>query len=358
MEECRQPRPARLLARGDDDARRNPVGREAAASCRRSPRDAPQPARPRALADRPAASAHRACRGQPVSGSMFFGRGSSPRRELRPAGGLPSHPELLDWLARDFVDRGWDVKALVQIIVLVGDLPRRRSRAASATADAIPTTCCWPAARGSGCRPRCCRHGALAQRAAGGRRSAVRAVKPYQPEARGAGQQHLPARSTSHDTGDGLYRRSLYTFWRRTSPPPNMLMFDVADPRSLRRPAAGHRARRCSRWCCSTIRSSSRRPGAGRAARPLVSPRPGGATPWAFRPLIGRTPDTREGEILAQASTSAAVSEADAKAADEPARRGARTAGCRSPLPMSRRGHRGEPDHQPRRVRRDDEDAA
>ncbi len=135
----------------------------------------------------------------------------------------PVHLELLDTLARDFVDSGWDSRAMLRRFVLSSTY-RQSSRASDASGQADPD-------------------GALLSRAARTRMSAevVRdsvlfaagllheerggpSVYPYQPP--GLWQEK---RSITYPTGRGtsLVRRSLYTFWRRTSPPPTMTMFDA-----------------------------------------------------------------------------------------------------------------------------------
>ena len=71
-----------------------------------------------------------------------------------------------------------------------------------------------------------------------------------------------------HDKGEGLYRRSVYTFWKRTGPAPVMMALDAGQARRLPGQARKLPPRRCRRWCCSTARSSSRR--RGRSASAMV----------------------------------------------------------------------------------------
>ena len=68
-------------------------------------------------------------------------------------GETPSHPELLDWLAVEFMETGWDVKQLQKLIVMSATY-RQSANAKGTTCSAIPTTAGWPAARASACRPR------------------------------------------------------------------------------------------------------------------------------------------------------------------------------------------------------------
>jgi hypothetical protein len=157
---------------------------------------------------------------------LFFGRGLVATTEnFGSQGALPTHPELLDWLARDFIASGWNVKRLCKQIVLSSTY-RQRSAADQHRRERDPDNLLL--ARGPSHRlsAEMLRDAALA---AGGlmvERFGGPPARPYQPPGLWKGQnpflpEYVP------DTGLGLYRRSLYTFWRRTSPPPNMLAFDA-----------------------------------------------------------------------------------------------------------------------------------
>lgn len=227
MEEMRQPRQAYVLARGAYDAPKNrPVGRQTPASMPPFPTDAPlnrlglarwltQPNHP--LTARVAVNR---------LWQLFFGRGIVATAEnFGTQGVLPTHPELLDWLAREFVSSGWDVKRLCKEIVLSATY-RQRSAAPPALRERDPDNLLL--ARGPSRRlsAEMLRDSVLA---AGGLlvdRLGGPPAKPYQPPGLWKEQNtFLPPYVP--DTGEGLYRRSLYTFWRRTSPPPNMLAFDA-----------------------------------------------------------------------------------------------------------------------------------
>ena len=134
---------------------------------------------------------------------------------------------MLDWLARDFIASGWDVKRLCRDDRPFLDLPPALGGASAELRERDPDNLLL--AHGPSRRlsaedaPR---------RGPGGWRFAVAEevggppVKPYQPPGMWHGMNgFLPAYVP--DKGEGLHRRSLYTFWRRTSPPPNMLAFDA-----------------------------------------------------------------------------------------------------------------------------------
>ena len=86
---------------------------------------------------------------------MYFGTGLVKTAEdFGSQGESPSHPELLDWLATEFVRTGWDVKAMQRLIVTSRHLPAVVDRSAGTCASAIRRIGCSRAARASACRPR------------------------------------------------------------------------------------------------------------------------------------------------------------------------------------------------------------
>lgn len=159
---------------------------------------------------------------------LIFGQGLVKTSEdFGSQGALPSHPELLDWLAVTFRRSGWDIKGMIKLIMLSAtyqqsstvdvDLRARDpdnqllARGASYRLSAEEIRDCALAASG------------LMTRKIGGP-----SVKPYQPpglwEEKG---EFTVLKAYVRDSGEDLYRRSLYTFWRRTSPPPSMTTFDA-----------------------------------------------------------------------------------------------------------------------------------
>jgi len=140
----------------------------------------------------------------------------------------PTHPELLDWLAVDFREKGWDLKALIKQIVTT-ETYRQDAKIDAAEYAADPENR-W-LARGPRYRldAEVIRDQALFVSGALQDRVGGPPVKPYQP----VGIWNAVAYSGSdtryyHEGKDeALYRRSLYTFWKRTAPPPSMTTFDA-----------------------------------------------------------------------------------------------------------------------------------
>jgi len=161
----------------------------------------------------------------------FFGRGIvKTSGDFGMQGELPSHPELLDWLAVDFMNHGWNIKRLVKQIVssatyqqsaivsaeklrtdpeniLLARAPRYRIPAESVRDVVLASS-------------------GLLVKTIGGP-----SVKPYQPaglwEAATSGRGILA--NYKQDHGNSLYRRGMYTFIKRTVPPPTMAIFDASN---------------------------------------------------------------------------------------------------------------------------------
>lgn len=143
-------------------------------------------------------------------------------------GERPSHPELLDWLAVEFIESGFDQRALLRLLLesatfrqssrsrpelaqidpddrLLGRYPRRRLSAEEIRDGALYAA------------------GLLVERLGGP------SVKPYQPPGLWEEVAMLQSNTRSYQQGSGeaLWRRSLYTYWKRAAPPPAMLSFDA-----------------------------------------------------------------------------------------------------------------------------------
>ncbi len=157
---------------------------------------------------------------------QFFGVGLVKTSENFGAQGeTPSHPELLDWLARELIESGWNVKSLHRAIVLSSTY--RQSSAVTARQLALDPENRW-LARG----PRY-RLPAFALRDQALAVSGLLVERPYGPPTK----PYLPPRlwesisnnKYEQDHGKALYRRSLYTFWRRTIPPPLLTTLNAAE---------------------------------------------------------------------------------------------------------------------------------
>jgi len=156
---------------------------------------------------------------------MFFGQGLVKTVEdFGSQGEWPLHLDLLDWLAVEFMDRGWDQRSLEKLIVM-SDTYRQSSAAPPESWQRDPENRLL--ARGPRVRLAApfVRDQALAVSGLLVPKIGGPSVKPYQPPGL---WQELGGGGYKEDTGDGLYRRSLYTYWKRTIGPPMLLNFDAA----------------------------------------------------------------------------------------------------------------------------------
>jgi len=163
---------------------------------------------------------------------MYFGHGIVKTAEdFGTRGETPTHPELLDWLATEFVRTKWDVRAMQRLIVTSAAY-RQSSKLAPGLHEKDPENRLL--ARGPRFRlpAEMVRDNALAASGLLNDRVGGPSVFPYQPEglweelAFGDG---FSAQSYTPSTGRDLHRRSMYTFWKRTSPPPALTTFDAPD---------------------------------------------------------------------------------------------------------------------------------
>jgi hypothetical protein len=138
-------------------------------------------------------------------------------------GEWPVHPELLDWLAVEFMDSGWNVKA-IQRMVVTSATYRQSSKITPELLQKDPDNRLL--ARGPRIRlgPEVIRDSALAAAGLLVEKLGGPSVKPYQPP--GLWQELAGGDGYVQDKGAALYRRSLYTYWKRTVTPPFMANFD------------------------------------------------------------------------------------------------------------------------------------
>ncbi|MFT6810568.1 MAG: hypothetical protein ACJA01_003812 [Saprospiraceae bacterium] len=162
---------------------------------------------------------------------QFFGSGIvRTTGDFGMQGELPSHPELLDWLAVDFKNNDWDIKRLVKEIVMSSTY-QQSSEVADIHIKIDPENTYL--ARSSRLRmpaemirDLALYTGGILNEEIGGA-----SVKPYQPdgiwEVASSGRGLL--KTYVQDHGDDLYRRGMYVFIKRTVPPPSMLIFDASN---------------------------------------------------------------------------------------------------------------------------------
>ncbi|MEX0288955.1 MAG: DUF1553 domain-containing protein [Flavobacteriaceae bacterium] len=160
---------------------------------------------------------------------MIFGKGivDTPQ-DFGVQGSLPSHPQLLDWLALEFQQNNWDVKALLKTMVM-SHTYRQSSLETELLREKDPTNTYLARSNSYRLPAEMIRDNALAASGLLVQHLGGESVKPYQPP-----NLWIEKNSFSHmllnykeTKGDSLYRRGLYTFIRRTAPHPAMTAFDV-----------------------------------------------------------------------------------------------------------------------------------
>lgn len=163
---------------------------------------------------------------------QFFGTGIvNTTEDFGNQGALPSHPQLLDWLAVKFREEGWDVKAMLKYIVLSATY-QQSAKVTPALLEKDPENRLLARAPRLRLSAEMIRDHVLASSGLLNRTIGGPSVKPYQPPGLWAEKTGGGGGSTAKyvpDTGQDLYRRSIYTFWKRTVPPPSMMTFDAAS---------------------------------------------------------------------------------------------------------------------------------
>lgn len=232
----------------------------------------------------------------------FFGKGLVKSSEnLGVQSDPPSHPELLDWLATEFTGSGWDMKALIKTLVMSGTY-RQSSHFTHLPPDWVSKD---PENRLLARGPRMrlpaetIRDQALVISGLLDPKIGGPSVRPYMPEGVwDETSRYGDLRGYKHDTKGGLYRRTLYTIWKRTAAPPTMLLFDSP-----------------SREICTVKRARTNTPLQAlallnevtyvEAARHLAERMilEGGATPeqriaWAFQRIVCRSATADEMNVL------------------------------------------------------------
>lgn len=162
---------------------------------------------------------------------QFFGKGIVKSiGDFGMQGNLPTHPQLLDWLAVDFMEHGWDIKRLVKKIVLSATY-RQSSNMRKEDLGKDPENLYYARASRIRLPAETIRDVVLGSSGLLDEEIGGPSVKPYQPkglwESATSGRGKLI--SYRQDKGDALYRRGLYTFIKLTVPPPSMIIFDASN---------------------------------------------------------------------------------------------------------------------------------
>ena len=139
-------------------------------------------------------------------------------------GELPSNPALLDWLATEFVRRDWNLKAMHRLIVTSATY-RQRSTASRKLQRRDPENRLLSHGPRKRLTPYAIRDAALFTSDLLNGKIGGPSVKPYMPPGI---WKSISNASYKQDKGDKLYRRGIYTYWRRTVPPPTMMTFNAA----------------------------------------------------------------------------------------------------------------------------------
>jgi hypothetical protein len=157
---------------------------------------------------------------------LMFGAGLSRKLDdLGAQGEWPSHPELLDWLAREFQNSGWDVKHLLKLMVMSATY-RQQSEAADAVRELDPYNRWLSHQSPFRLDAEMVRDNALTVSGLLVEQVGGPSVFPYQPAGYWA-HLNFPIREWQNSTGESLYRRSLYTHWQRQYLHPSMSAFDA-----------------------------------------------------------------------------------------------------------------------------------
>ncbi|MEX2569089.1 MAG: PSD1 and planctomycete cytochrome C domain-containing protein [Cyclobacteriaceae bacterium] len=232
----------------------------------------------------------------------FFGKGLvGTEGDFGMQGDLPSHPDLLDWLAVDFMENNWDIKRLVKLIVSSSTY-KQSSAITSEKLLSDPGNQYYTRSARQRLKAELVKDLVMASSGLLEKKIGGPSVKPYQPDglweaAASTGAKNGILGTYIQDHGEKLYRRGLYSFIKRTLPPPSMMIFDGSN-----------------RDLCETKREATNTPlqalvmmndpmvlEASRVfAENLLETETSEKEKihTAFRTIVGRKPDTEEMDIL------------------------------------------------------------
>ena len=221
----------------------------------------------------------------------------------------PSHPELLDWLAVELVESGWDIKHLQRRIVTsatyqqsseISDFKSQVADSHSNPKSVDPENRLL--SRGPRYRmdAEMVRDHALAISGLLVDRIGGRSVKPYQPSGLWEAVSYDGNLSYERHQGAGLYRRSMYTFWKRQSPPPSMLAFDgpTRETCTVRRSRTNTPVQALVLMNDTTFVEAARQ----MAERMMIEggPKPIDRLRFGYRLATGQWPSSRDVDVLAK----------------------------------------------------------
>ena len=221
----------------------------------------------------------------------FFGEGlATTPADFGRQGMRPSYPELLDWLAREFIESGWDTKHLVRLIVTSHTYRQSAVRRDEATDRSLLARAPRLRLSAEALRDQALALAGLLVEEIGGP-----STRPYQPAGIWSELHRFPHVTYRRHHGSKLYRRSLYSYWHRSAPLPNMMIFDAA-----------------SRERCTVKRSRTNTPlqalvtlndeqfveAAGKFAERILREHVAGAMDAAFQKATGREITRRECQVL------------------------------------------------------------
>ena len=160
---------------------------------------------------------------------MIFGKGLvTTTNDFGNQGALPTHPKLLDWLAIDFIESGWDLRRLIKMMVM-SNTYKQASKTSKELRELDPENLLLARAPSYRLQAEFIRDNALQASGLLNEKVGGESVKPYQPKGlwieKGNFSKDLLYFIQDHD--DKQYRKSMYTFIKRTSPPPYMEIFDM-----------------------------------------------------------------------------------------------------------------------------------
>ncbi len=229
---------------------------------------------------------------------LYFGQGLSKSLEdFGAQGEWPTHPELLDWLALEFMDSGWDVKHLVKLLVLSGTY-RQTSTVTAELKERDPYNRLLARQARFRLDAEEVRDNALAVSGLLAREIGGHSVKPYQPAGYWTAL-NFPPREWQNDKGDGLYRRGLYTHWQRSFLHPSLLAFDAPS----REECTVERPRSNIPQQALVLLDDPTYVEAARAFAEHIVARGGSSVnarlAWAFGQAVSRTPKPEEVKVLA-----------------------------------------------------------